>query len=424
MPGIDHCGRYIGDAGIQLERVDVYYNEVDGARYIPRAILIDLEPGVLDSIRASHIGELFRPDNFVCGTTGAGNNWAKGHYTEGCDLLDEALDVIRREAEGCDSLQGFQCCHSLGGGTGSGMGTLLLSKIREEYSDRILCTYSVYPSPKVSDTVIEPYNATLATHHLTENADEVMCLDNEALYDICMRTLKLPTPTYDELNYLVSTAMSGVTTCFRFPGQLNSDLRKLGTNLIPFPRLHFFMIGVAPLVSKQARAYRSYRVADVMQQMFDARNMMCAADPRHGKYLSCACIFRGRVSTKEVEDQLVAVRTKNSQYFVEWIPNNTLASICDVPARNFRLSATFVGNNTAIQEVFTRVATQFDAMFRRKAFLHWYLNEGMDEMEFVEADANLKDLIAEYQRYESAPTFEEEGGEYRDLSSGPEDSGY
>jgi tubulin beta len=106
-------------------------------------------------------------------------------------------------------LQGFQLTHSLGGGTGSGLGTLLISKIREEYPDRIMNTYSVVPSPKVSDTVVEPYNATLSVHQLVENTDETYCIDNEALYDICFRTLKLTTPTYGDLNHLVSLTMSG-----------------------------------------------------------------------------------------------------------------------------------------------------------------------------------------------------------------------
>jgi tRNA A22 N-methylase len=85
-------------------------------------------------------------------------------YTEGAELVDQVLDVVRREAEGCDCLQGFQITHSLGGGTGAGMGTLLISKIREEYPDRMMATFSVVPSPKVSDTVVEPYNATLSVH--------------------------------------------------------------------------------------------------------------------------------------------------------------------------------------------------------------------------------------------------------------------
>lgn len=95
---------------------------------------------------------------------------------------------------------GFQVCHSLGGGTGSGMGTLLISKIREEYPDRMMLTFSVFPSPKVSDTVVEPYNATLSVHQLVENADECMVLDNEALYDICFRTLKLTNPSCKSLS--------------------------------------------------------------------------------------------------------------------------------------------------------------------------------------------------------------------------------
>ena len=144
-------------------------------------MLVDLEPGTMDSIRSSEYGQLFRPDNFVfgiifpdsfflpfvhnvftvkfklvhrmflcTGQSGAGNNWAKGHYTEGADLIDTVIDVVRKEAEHCDCLQGFQLTHSLGGGTGSGMGTLLISKIREEYPDRIMTTFSVVPSPKVT----------------------------------------------------------------------------------------------------------------------------------------------------------------------------------------------------------------------------------------------------------------------------------
>ncbi|ELK29810.1 Tubulin beta-4 chain [Myotis davidii] len=295
--GIDPTGTYHGDSDLQLERINVYYNEATGGNYVPRAVLVDLEPGTMDSVRSGPFGQIFRPDNFVFGQSGAGNNWAKGHYTEGAELVDAVLDVVRKEAESCDCLQGFQLTHSLGGGTGSGMGTLLISKIREEFPDRIMNTFSVVPSPKVSDTVVEPYNATLSVHQLVENTDETYCIDNEALYDICFRTLKLTTPTYGDLNHLVSATMSGVTTCLRFPGQLNADLRKLAVNM----------------------------------------------------------------------------------------------------------------------EMFKRISEQFTAMFRRKAFLHWYTGEGMDEMEFTEAESNMNDLVSEYQQYQDATAeegeFEEEAEE-------------
>jgi len=401
--GIEPTGQYGGKEDLQLDKIGVYFTEASGARYVPRAILMDLEPGTMDACRSSTYGKIFRPSNFVFGQSGAGNNWAKGHYTEGAELIDNVLDVVRKEAEACDALQGFQITHSLGGGTGSGMGTLLISKIREEFPDRIMSTYSVFPSPKVSDTVVEPYNATLSIHQLVENADEVMTIDNEALYNICYRTLKLSTPTYGDLNHLVSTAMSGTTCSLRFPGQLNSDLRKLAVNLIPFPRLHFFMIGVAPLTPAGLTSYQSFSIPELTQQMFDSKNMMCASDPRTGKYLTAAAIFRGKkVTTKQVDEQMINVQTKQAASFVEWIPNNIKSSVCDIAPKGQSVSATFVGNSTSIQDMFKRISEQFTVMFRRKAFLHWYLGEGMDEMEFTEAESNVTDLIAEYQQYQEA----------------------
>uniref|UniRef100_A0A8I3MW24 Tubulin beta chain n=1 Tax=Canis lupus familiaris TaxID=9615 RepID=A0A8I3MW24_CANLF len=400
--GIDPAGGYVGDSALQLERINVYYNESSSQKYVPRAALVDLEPGTMDSVRSGPFGQLFRPDNFIFGQTGAGNNWAKGHYTEGAELVDAVLDVVRKECEHCDCLQGFQLTHSLGGGTGSGMGTLLISKIREEYPDRIMNTFSVMPSPKVSDTVVEPYNATLSVHQLVENTDETYCIDNEALYDICFRTLKLTTPTYGDLNHLVSATMSGVTTSLRFPGQLNADLRKLAVNMVPFPRLHFFMPGFAPLTARGSQQYRALTVPELTQQMFDAKNMMAACDPRHGRYLTVAAVFRGPMSMKEVDEQMLAIQNKNSSYFVEWIPNNVKVAVCDIPPRGLKMAATFIGNSTAIQELFKRISEQFSAMFRRKAFLHWFTGEGMDEMEFTEAESNMNDLVSEYQQYQDA----------------------
>ncbi|KAL4974711.1 tubulin beta-2 chain [Aspergillus desertorum] len=410
--GIDPTGVYRGVSDLQLERMNVYFNEVGANKYVPRAVLVDLEPGTMDSVRSGPNGGLFRPDNYIYGQSSAGNNWAKGHYTEGAELVDQVVDVVRREAENCDCLQGFQVTHSLGGGTGSGMGTLLISKIREEFPDRMMATFSVMPSPKVSDTVVEPYNATLSVHQLVEHSDETFCLDNDALYDICMRTLKLSSPTYGDLNHLVSTVMSGITVSLRFPGQLNSDLRKLAVNMVPFPRLHFFMVGFAPLTPRGSQKFRSVSVPELTQQMFDSRNMMTAANYQNGRFLTCSAIFRGKVSMKEVEDQMRNMQNKHSSYFVEWIPNNVQTALCSIPPSGLKMSATFVGNSTSVQELFSRVSNQFTAMFRRKAFLHWYTGEGMDEMEFTEAESNMNDLMSEYQQYQEATVSDGEGEGY------------
>uniref|UniRef100_A0A1B6KZE6 Tubulin/FtsZ GTPase domain-containing protein n=1 Tax=Graphocephala atropunctata TaxID=36148 RepID=A0A1B6KZE6_9HEMI len=123
--GIGPDGRAKEQTSLQKERISVYYNESSSSKYVPRAVLVDLEPGTMDSIRSGAIGKMFRPDNFIFGQTGAGNNWAKGHYTEGAELVDGVMDVVRKEAENCDCLQGFQMTVSFLGSTDSGMSTLL-----------------------------------------------------------------------------------------------------------------------------------------------------------------------------------------------------------------------------------------------------------------------------------------------------------
>ena len=118
---------------------------------------------------------------------------------------------------------------------------------------------------------------------------------------------------------------------------------------------------------------------------------------------------------QEVDEQMLSVQSKNSSYLVEWIPNNVNTALCDILPRNLKMAATFISHSKAIQEQFNHILEQFTTMFRCKAFLHWYTGEGMDEMEFTEAESNMNDLVSEYQQYQDATAeegeFEEEAEE-------------
>ncbi|KAK0768978.1 Tubulin beta chain (Beta tubulin) [Friedmanniomyces endolithicus] len=165
------------------------------------------------------------------------------------------------------------------------------------------------------------------------------------------------------------------------------------------------MVGVAPLTSRGAYSFRAVSVPELTQQIFVPKNMMAASDSRNGRYMTCSAIYRGAVNMKEVEDQIRNVQNKNAAYFIEWIPNNVQTALCSIPPRGLKMSSTFVGNSTSIQE---RFRDQFSAMFRRKAFLHWCTGEAMDEMDFTEAESNMNDLVSEYQQYQEAAVSEGE----------------
>mmetsp|Transcript_42832 Transcript_42832/g.125773 ORF Transcript_42832/g.125773 Transcript_42832/m.125773 type:complete len:450 (+) Transcript_42832:50-1399(+) len=421
--GVDPTGTYHGDSDLQLERINVYYNEATGGRYVPRNILMDLEPGTMDSVRSGPFGQIFRPDNFVFGQSGAGNNWAKGHYTEGAELIDAVLDVVRKEAEGCDCLQGFNMTHSLGGGTGSGMGTLLISKIREEYPDRVMCTFSVFPSPKVSDTVVEPYNCVLSVHQLVENSDESMLLDNEALYDICRRNLDIERPTYTNLNRLIAQIISSLTASLRFDGALNVDVTEFQTNLVPYPRIHFVMSSYAPVISAEKAYHEQLSVAEITNSAFEPASMLVKVDPRHGKYMAVCLMYRGDVVPKDVNAAVATIKTKRTIQFVDWCPTGFKCGINYQPptvvpggdlAKVMRAVA-MMSNTTAIAELYSRIDHKFDLMYAKRAFVHWYVGEGMEEGEFSEAREDLAALEKDYEEVgaESAEgEGEEEGEEY------------
>jgi tubulin beta len=380
------------------QKIGVYFeNAAD--RYVARSVLVDLEPGTLNKIKtSSDLSSIYAKDAYVMGASGAGNNWAKGHYTDGAELVDEVLERLRAEIEKCEAPQGYQMTHSLGGGTGSGLGTLLLAKLRDFFPDRIACTYSVYPSPKVSDVVVESYNAILSIHSLTTDSDETIVIDNEALYNISHNVLQQKDPKYTDLNWVISLVMGGVTSSLRFSGKLNGDLRKMGVNLVPFPRLHFFLVAQAPLFSPGNATKVKLNIPELTSQMWSSRNFLANVKPDDGKYMTASVVYRGNdLSTQVVDTEVDKVQSKMSEDFVNWIPNNIKSSVINVPPNDVAMSGTFVANTTAIKAVFQRISTAFAKMYKRRAFLHWYKGEGMDEMEFQEADKDVRDLVTEYQ---------------------------
>jgi len=405
----------------ELEECDVYFHasqQGEGGDYrinstwIPRCVVVDLEPGVVDGLKGSHAAfhkQINQNKLFVTGASGAGNNWAKGHYTEGAEKIEEVMEKVREQQEKCDASQAFTLYHSIGGGTGSGFGTLILLKIRDAFPDKITCSYSIYPSPKVSDTVVEPYNAVLSTHQLLENADETFIIDNEALMNIQHNVLKVTSDAdFTRMNQLIAKVCSGVTAPLRFQGSINADLRKLGTNLVPFPRLHFFMIGESPLADVKNKTYNLKTcVTSVMTKAYAFSN----CEYESGKTMAASITFRQKaIDQKKCEEEvnLEQRKSKENGTIVEWIPNNFKIGTVNTPRFETVLSGTVVVNTTALKAIFQRLATQFGALFKRKAFLHWYKGEGMDEMEFQEADKNVRDLITEYQDKESAKYEEED----------------
>ena len=392
--GLDQTGLVRGEKTEQQDRISTYFSEEERTgRFIPRSVLVDLEPGVVERLVGSSGSS--RLDHCLTGQSGAGNNWARAHYGgEAAQLRLEVTEVIRREAEQCDLLQGFQLSHALGGGSGSGLGSLLLEDLRERYPSRIVNTFSVLPSASVSTALVEPYNAGLSLPHLLQHSQGVFCADNLALTKICSDKLNISSPSFSHLNQVVARMMSGVSSPLRYPCSARTDLRKMSQSLVPRPNLHFFISSLAPLSASQTQSGAEKLLAD----LFDDGHLLSDCDLRLARHLTVNTIVRGNTSGLQLSHLLSSMMDTSSEMFVPWISDNVIVNTCQAS----QVSGCQVANSTAITQPLSAISRKFSQLWRRKAFLHNFTSEGMEEAEFSSALGEMEELISEYEECQAA----------------------
>lgn len=399
--GIDASGVCHQICDEQRHGLNVFFSGDPSTRYTPRSVLVDLEPNCLTSIRMGPSGRLFNPNNFIVGEEDeCHRNWASSRYCEGEQCIDDVMNAVRKEAEKCNSLEGFQLAHGLGGGTGAGFGSLIISKLREEYSEKIISTFSVMPSPKVSDFVVEMYSVGFTAHYLIEDTDLCYIFDNEsycAQLQSAGHTLRVnDSHTLLALTNLIGPAMVGATCSIRYNGQLNS-LGVIAKSLVLHPRLHFLSSVMTGLTVNNSLGH------------FDVSNDIYAApflphqqviDPKYNRYSACLSTYRGPAPREHTAALFATPRllVGSGRYAAH--------DHCGMRAQACEHSVGVVGNHPSVQYIWERVSEGYNALYTRKAFLSWYIGSGMDEGECIEAREDIKRLVEEYKLHQTDGYYE------------------
>ncbi|KAG8746520.1 gamma-tubulin [Ceratobasidium sp. 414] len=401
------------------DRKDVFFYQADDEHYIPRAILVDLEPRVINAIQTGQYRDLYNPENIFLSKEGggAGNNWANG-YASGERCYEDVMEMIDREAEGSDSLEGFMVMHSIAGGTGSGMGSFLLERLNDKFPKKLLQTYSVFPNHVDGDVVVQPYNSVLTLKRLVNNADSVVVLDNSALQRLSSEGGGAG-QNFDQTNQLVATVIAASTQTLRYPGYMNNDLVGIIASLIPTPRCHFLMTSYTPFMSDmidKARSVRKTTVLDVMRRLLQPKNRMVSAVPsKTSCYISILNIIQGDVDPTDVHQSLLRIRERQLANFIPWGPASIQVALTrksPYVAASHRVSGLMLANHTSISSLFKRILDQFDRLRRRNAFLDQYKKERMFEHgleEFDDSRATVEETLNEYKACES-PDYISYGG--------------
>ncbi|OQS04693.1 tubulin epsilon chain isoform X3 [Thraustotheca clavata] len=395
--------------GIFDESMSTFFRNVEHGYDLPmsqriknlraRAVLIDMEQGPVAETLNGPLGELFDSSQFLTDVSGSGNNWAHGYALYGAKYKEDILEKLRCATEHCDSLQSFFILHSMGGGTGSGLGTYILSLLEDHYPEVYRFTTAIFPSAD-DDVITSPYNSMLALHQLTEHADCVIPIENEALFAKVSSTTSKE-KSFDGMNRIVARVLTHLTSSMRFEGSLNVDLNEITTNLVPYPKLHYLLSSLSPLTTKSP-SYQTVRLSHLFNDIFHVQNQLIQTSPRtNGVMLACGLLFRGNVQISNVQSHLT--KLKAEMKLIYWNEDGFKIGLCNVPSLDCpknQPSVLALSNHGCIVETFDRMQQRFLKLYRRKAHVHHY-TEYMEECQFDLALESNRWLIAEYNKLNS-----------------------
>jgi len=313
--------------------------------------------------------------------------------------------------------------HSVGGGTGSGLGMLILERLAVDYRKKSKIGFEIYPAPNISTCIVEPYNGLLSTHWLLDHTDVSLVLDNEALYDLATNSLDLKALSYDQLNRIVCKVISSMTAALRFEGELNVDMNEFQTNLVPFPRLHFMTTSLSPVTTAEKADRQGNDCWAITEDCLNPKNFLVKYadfDVVEDKYMAISLNYRGAIKSKSANETVQKIKKENKVAFVEWMPtgfkiglNAKGASFVEGDAMAACTNnAVMIGNNIAVNRVFSdRLSKKYDMMYSQRAYVHWYVGEGMEEGEFSEAREDLGFLEKDYLDVVTEQASDEEEGD-------------
>lgn len=263
----------------------------------------------------------------------------------------------------------------------------------------------------------------MCTDAMLEFSDVAFMVDNQAMYDLCLRNMDIERPKFTNLNRLISQAISSMTASLRFEGSLNCDLTEFQTNLVPYPRVHFPIASYAPFISAEKAYHETLTTYELSSAVFEPGNMMVDCNPRGEKYMACCLMFRGDVVPKDVNSAVSTIKSKRTIDFVKWCPTGFKVGInhspaCCVPggdaAKSMR-SLCMMTNSTAVGRIIDRMDHKFDRLMSKRCFVHHYVGNGMEEGEFDDARQNLAALEQDFKELAMDDVAGEEGGDGADM---------
>jgi tubulin alpha len=383
----EQCGGDVRQRLFQRTRVD---------RLVPHCVLVDTDADAIDALRRGPRRDLYHPARLLHGVDGRdGSSTFAAAQTVGRARVLHTLDTVRLLLEQCDApCAGLLLARASGGGTGAGLGSLLLQSCADdEFGDSVplidLCTV---PSERLGDAVTAPYNAVFAACDSMAHAAACVLFENEAMYRCCTDALHVRSPDYAQLNQVWAHVVSSVTAPFRFDKTATAHLGN-ACRALTKPFRNFLVPHFAPLLPRRQIEHERLLPVDLTRHIFDARCSQTSADVLRGRStIGAWLIYRGiseddtRSTSAALADALSAFPSLAGEptlrySHVEQVSCGVAGGVV-APAPRSLCALT---NSSASARILRAQLRKFDRLLSKRAFLHWYEAEGIELADFVEA---------------------------------------
>lgn len=423
-----------------------FFSRTSHGQHVPRAIFADTDPRSRDSLMNSDYSKLFHPNNVMGWKQDCKNNFFSGAQTaqHNC-VVEDIVDRIRVLVDACDTLQGFFCFNSFGGGTGTGVGWKLLQAMRDQFDKSSIFQPTIFPSHQLSSCIVEPYNCIFAMHYTKDIVDLSLMLDNQKAYKMVSENLNIKNPDFKHLNCIIAQFMSACTTSLRFESQLNTTLPEIITNLVPFQGFRYPILSLAPLKPSGSKGHEEFRTEEIVTDLFSGKNILCDCDSilPGNRYIAAVVLLRGTIEVEE-EDELTHKMVKKEQPIpfnaamgalrnmvqprgthrtpvkfhpcfenggfkvgVVSKPPTLPAGLAQQMMADTKRQGAMLGNTTAVRQLFVRQYTKFLHLFFHKAYVWQFLEADGEIDAFYEARESVRDLIQKYERLLDSCVVEE-----------------
>jgi len=415
-----------------------FFARTSTGQHVPRAVFVDTEKTTIDEISAFSKG-LFHPEQLMGYKQDCKNNYFEGVLmAKKYHIGEDVMEQLRKQCDVCNNLQGFFIFNSCGGGTGSGVGTDVVQRMRDIFEKKVIYQPLIFPSRQLSSSIVEPYNSVFATYYTQNEIDVSLMLDNAASYRMCQKNLEIQAPHFTHVNRLIAQCISCCTASLRYESELNASLQDIVTNLVPQKPFRYPIVTLAPVRKEGRDSHETFTTPEIVAALFEERNLMCdCSHLNQNRYLAAVVLLRGdgandhgtdkgassASTTKKVTSlgyepiQVNAVKAalanlKNPQKshqrainFVPWTDGFKVGVVSSRPhvVKGFAMAKTprqgvMIGNNTAVRQLLVRQYQKYCKLFYHKAYV-WQFLESSGEVEiFEEAREGFRSLIDEYEK--------------------------